>query len=321
MSLLVRTSTDAGALLVRDTDDPLALAVTESTSPLALRVRESTSPLAMRVRGLFSPTSLPGLAAWYDASDAATVLTSVGPDVPATNGQTVRRWLDKSGNNNHNEQADLALQPGLVAGSQGGLPGVRFLASTSWMQASIAGFRNFTGLTFVDICKPLAAATADAFLATFWGWGNVGTAGGGYAAETILGLASATGLLSGEKITVTARKTVTTLGQLGSSAYSRDADTAQIIAARFSSGTTLNVNGLPVALNLAINTTTSTNNTPSSFTGISDDLVQMSAIRTNGAVAAGPENVFLERLVFSRALSDDEMARLAAWAIRKWGLV
>jgi hypothetical protein len=55
MSLLVRLSTDPGALLVRDTDDPLALAVTESTSPLALRVRESTSPLAQRVRGLLDP--------------------------------------------------------------------------------------------------------------------------------------------------------------------------------------------------------------------------------------------------------------------------
>jgi hypothetical protein len=111
MSLLVRTSTDIGALLVQDTDDPKALAVTESTSPLALRVRESTSPLAMRVRGLFSPASLPGLAAWYDASDPATVLTTVSPDVPATDGQTVRRWVDKSGNARHMDQANLTLQP------------------------------------------------------------------------------------------------------------------------------------------------------------------------------------------------------------------
>jgi hypothetical protein len=116
MSLLVRLSTDPGALLVRDTDDPLALAVTESTSPLALRVQESTSPLAQRVRGLFSPSQLPGLAAWYDAADSSTVLTSVGPDVPATNGQTVRRWLDKSGNGRHLDQADLALQPTFTDG-------------------------------------------------------------------------------------------------------------------------------------------------------------------------------------------------------------
>jgi hypothetical protein len=78
MSLLVQTSTLPGALEVVDTDDPLALRVTESTSPGALRVRQSTRPGALRVRGLFSPSQLPGLAAWYDASDSSTVLTQVG---------------------------------------------------------------------------------------------------------------------------------------------------------------------------------------------------------------------------------------------------
>jgi hypothetical protein len=111
MSFLVQTSTLPGALEVVDTDDPRALRVTESTLPGALRVRQSTLPGAMRVRGLFSPSQLPGLAAWYDAADSSTVLTTVGPDVPATDGQTVRRWLDKSGNNRHLDQADLALQP------------------------------------------------------------------------------------------------------------------------------------------------------------------------------------------------------------------
>jgi hypothetical protein len=133
MSLLVRTSTDNGALLVRDTDDPFALSVTESTSPLALRVRESTSPLAMRVRGLFSPASLPGLAAWYDASDSSTVLTTVSPDVPATNGQTVRRWLDKSGNGRHLEQTDLALQP--LKGANEVVAAATSFMTVAWVQA------------------------------------------------------------------------------------------------------------------------------------------------------------------------------------------
>jgi hypothetical protein len=37
----------------------------------------------------------------------------VGPDVPATDGQTVRRWLDKSGAGRHLEQSVLASQPTL----------------------------------------------------------------------------------------------------------------------------------------------------------------------------------------------------------------
>jgi hypothetical protein len=76
MSLLVRTSTDAGALLVRDTDDPLALSVTESTSALALRVRESTDPLAMRVRGLIDPDAAAFISA-SGATDTASINTFV----------------------------------------------------------------------------------------------------------------------------------------------------------------------------------------------------------------------------------------------------
>jgi hypothetical protein len=137
----VRTSTDAGALLVRDTDDPLALAVTESTSPLALRVRESTSPLALRVRGLFSPASLPGLAAWYDASDSSTVLTTISPDVPATNGQTVRRWLSRHNPAVFWDQGDLVIQPKLNDPN----PGLNFNGTSQFMAgtSTMAGvFQN-----------------------------------------------------------------------------------------------------------------------------------------------------------------------------------
>jgi hypothetical protein len=158
MSLLVRLSTDPGALLVRDTDDPLALAVTESTSPLALRVQESTSPLAQRVRGLFSPSQLPGLAAWYDAADSSTVLTSVGPDVPATNGQTVRRWLDKSGNGRHLDQATLANQPTLTTtGAPNGKPRITFngaavgFTMTSFTPTTVALAASGTGGTNIRL--------------------------------------------------------------------------------------------------------------------------------------------------------------------------
>jgi hypothetical protein len=159
MSLLVRTSTDAGALLVRDTDDPFALAVTESTSPLALRVRESTSPLAMRVRGLFSPASLPGLAAWYDASDSSTVLTSISPDVPATDGQAVRRWLDKSGNGRHLEQGDLVKQPEYgTASMAGGFPSLTADGSNDDMKT--AAFTLNQPLTAYSISEVLSVPAA-----------------------------------------------------------------------------------------------------------------------------------------------------------------
>jgi hypothetical protein len=109
-------------------------------------VRESTDPLAMRVRGLFSPASLPGLAAWYDASDSATVLTTVSPNVPATDGQTVRRWLDKSGNNRHLDQATLVNQPKFVNAV---LPAISSDGINDWLRVS-----GFT------VAQPFAAAFA-----------------------------------------------------------------------------------------------------------------------------------------------------------------
>jgi hypothetical protein len=159
MSLLVRTSTDAGALLVRDTDDPLALAVTESTSALALRVRESTSPLAMRVRGLFSPASLPGLAAWYDASDSSTVLTTVSPDVPATNGQTVRRWLSRHNPAVFWENGDLVTQPVLNNPNPGlNFNGTSQVMSGTGTMASVFRNRGY-GYIFAVCQNTLADAT------------------------------------------------------------------------------------------------------------------------------------------------------------------
>lgn len=64
-------------------------------------------------RGI-TPDKLPGLAAWYAADYG--VLTSVSPDVSATDGQTVRRWLDRSGNGNNADQTVLANQPTLSGG-------------------------------------------------------------------------------------------------------------------------------------------------------------------------------------------------------------
>ena len=69
------------------------------------------NPLARRVwqAKRFAPDQVPGLGLDLDASYG--VLNSIGPDVPATNGQAVRRWLDKSGNGRHFDQATATNQP------------------------------------------------------------------------------------------------------------------------------------------------------------------------------------------------------------------
>jgi hypothetical protein len=59
--------------------------------------------------GGFSPADISGLVGWWSADYG--VLNAVGPDVAATAGQSVRRWLDRSGNGNHFEQATGLKQP------------------------------------------------------------------------------------------------------------------------------------------------------------------------------------------------------------------
>jgi hypothetical protein len=61
----------------------------------------------------FDPRDLPGLALMLDYREG--VLHSVAPDVPAQVGDTVRRWLDLSGNARQVDQPALNSQPILRA--------------------------------------------------------------------------------------------------------------------------------------------------------------------------------------------------------------
>lgn len=55
-----------------------------------------------RAAASWTPASLPSLAAWFDASDTATITESAG---------RVSQWNDKSGNGRHVTQATGTLQP------------------------------------------------------------------------------------------------------------------------------------------------------------------------------------------------------------------
>jgi hypothetical protein len=89
-------------------------------------------------RPLFSPASLPGLAAWYDASDSATVLTTVSPDVPAADGQTVRRWLSRHNPAVFWDQSTLINQLKLSAGK------IESTVSASIMTSNLNNSANMT---------------------------------------------------------------------------------------------------------------------------------------------------------------------------------
>jgi hypothetical protein len=60
---------------------------------------------------VFTPADVVGLSLWFDAADSESVLNSIGPDVSATDGQTVRRWKDRSENLLHANQSTGLNQP------------------------------------------------------------------------------------------------------------------------------------------------------------------------------------------------------------------
>jgi hypothetical protein len=65
----------------------------------------------------WTPAALPGLVAWYDASDAATI---------TLNGSNVAQWDDKSGNGQNVYQSMAAHQPTYTASGLNGKPVLTF---------------------------------------------------------------------------------------------------------------------------------------------------------------------------------------------------
>lgn len=110
------------------------------------------SPRLLRPRaaGGFDPRTIAGLQIWLDSQDSSTVLNSVSPDTPATSGQTVRRWLDKSGLGRHADQATGANQPTL------GDSGIQFNGTNSYMELTTAAnvSRNIRYIAMFAVYSP-----------------------------------------------------------------------------------------------------------------------------------------------------------------------
>jgi len=95
------------------------------------------APFNLPLRTL-SPYQMPNMLAWFDAGTPESVLNSVAPDVPATDGQTVRRWLDLSGNNYHLNQATGAYQPVLEVTGLNGRRAIRNPGSNTCAMESVS---------------------------------------------------------------------------------------------------------------------------------------------------------------------------------------
>ena len=107
----------------------------------------SMSPRLLRPRDTgFNPKSISGLAAWYDASNAASI---------TLNGSTVSQWSDLSGNGRHQSQGSASLQPNYSATNANGKPALT-TTGTQWMQAS--AFASSSAATIFLVWKISSAA-------------------------------------------------------------------------------------------------------------------------------------------------------------------
>ena len=115
----------------------------------------------------FTPTSIEGLQAWYDASDASTLFDATsGGSLVAADG-AVARWQDKSSNAIHATQSTSGSRPVRKANAQNGLGVIRLDGSDDYLE--IAPTNLATNFTMFWAFKPNTASYT--LLATTTGGG------------------------------------------------------------------------------------------------------------------------------------------------------
>jgi hypothetical protein len=255
--------------------------------------------------------SMISTALWLDANDSGTVIQGGG---------AITTWNDKSGNGRN------AIADGNPTYSATGMstskPAVQLDGTGDAFVSSITGIGSFNALDVYMVMQSTAAAAADTNSGTFWGYGNVGAADGSYPASRGLALASSTGNLAGEFITTAFDNVSFDGGRLGSSTYTRIANTAQILNSKNSvSGTSLFANGSEITLGVTPSLiTTSTNTAPSNVGYTFDSNLHIGALRAGGALQYSSAIKFAEVIVTSTLLSTLNRQRIEGYLAHKWGL-
>lgn len=264
--------------------------------------------------------TIPGLVMWIDASNIKSVFQNSDGTTTANDESPVGYVTDLSGNENHAIQSTGAAMPTFKVGDQNGRPGLYFDGSDDFLTSTISGFQSLSGVTVLQVIKPVLAASANTETCIFWGFGNVGASSGIYPADRFIGSSSATGALAGETIVVSICRNGSS-GRLGSSTYARLSNTCQLFSARMgSSGTNLRVNNSDVSLNLSSGVSLSTPSGPSDTGYTVDDDLHIGGVRALGSIVAVTEKTMHEMLVFNRVLTDAELSFLWAVLKNKWQL-
>lgn len=96
---------------------------------------------------IISPNEISGLQLWLDANDASTLYDSTsGGSLVSSDGATVARWADKSGNNKHAIQATANARPILKTGIKNGKNILRFDGANDTMTSVLSVNNPFTSV-------------------------------------------------------------------------------------------------------------------------------------------------------------------------------
>lgn len=99
-----------------------------------------------------SPNAISGLQAWFDSSDANTLYSAdVGGTLVTTDGNTVGRWEDKSGNGRHLTRAGTTTRPTFKTNIVNGKNVLRFDAASGASDYMDVSFANTSNTTFAFI--------------------------------------------------------------------------------------------------------------------------------------------------------------------------
>jgi hypothetical protein len=115
--------------------------------------------LLLMGRGEFDPRTIAGLGLWLRAD---STLSAISPDVPASDGQSVSRWLDKSGNSRHYDQEIGGSQPTFSSTGLGGRPCASFDGLDDQCTSTVGMdiLQNVAGATLFCVGSPSAATVS-----------------------------------------------------------------------------------------------------------------------------------------------------------------
>jgi len=241
--------------------------------------------------GVFDPSTISGLTAWYDASDAATLYSaSSGGSLVTADAASVLRWQDKSGNSHHLINSTSGEAPVLKTSLINSRNAIRFDGTDDRLIASALNLTSASASTLVAVMK-FRSSSGFAIAVAF------GTQGG-FGAHTI------------EK-------------NRGSSRFSFSAGSSSLGSESSIGSTAPNTNTNALVSVFSSGTLTSfINNTQDATGSVVTSLSSLSGL-TVGAYFASGYNADIdacEILYYNRAITSTERGDLHGYLASKWGI-